>query len=98
MDRFLKDGKHIGGVWNDLKKGARMDQRLMQQDMEERWEELAGPLVARHTRSINFYKNKLTLYLDSAPLKQEVNVRKQGLMEKINQGLGQDFVKEIEVR
>ena len=98
MDRFLRDGKHIKGVWSDFMKKSKLNQKLQEHEITSRWEELAGSLVARHTSNISLYKNILTIQLDSAPLKAEVNSRKTSLMAKINSGLDSAFVEEIIIR
>ena len=88
MDRFLEDGKPLKNVLGDLMKKSHLDQKLLKMELTDRWEELAGSLVARHTLELSVFKDKLTIRLDSAPLKQEVNYRKKALLDKINLGLG----------
>ena len=98
MDRFLQDGKTLKQVMGDLMKKSHMDEKLLGMELKERWEEVAGSLVARHTTELSFVKNKLTIRLDSAPLKQEIGYRKQALIEKINKGMGKVVVTEIVIR
>lgn len=98
MDRFLRDGKSIKGVWNDFMKKSNLNRKLVEQEINSRWEELAGPLVARHTTKLNFYNDKLTVYLDSAPLKHEVSMRKSSLLAKVNKGLDGDVVDELIIK
>jgi predicted nucleic acid-binding Zn ribbon protein len=95
MDRFLRDGKRIDGVWNDFMKKSKLNEKLIEFEITARWEELAGSLVARHTSSLRFSKEKLFIILDSAPLKQEINMRKRELIEKVNLGLGATLIQEI---
>ena len=78
MDRFLRDGKRIDGVWNDFMKKSKMNEKLVEFEITSRWEELAGPLVARHTSSLRFAKEKLFIILDSAPS------NKRSACEKVN--------------
>lgn len=98
MDRFLRDGKSIKGVWNDFMKKSNLNRKLVEQELNVRWEELAGSLVARHTTNLNFYEGKLTIYLDSAPLKQEVSMRKSSLVKKLNDGLKSSLITEVVIR
>ncbi len=98
MNRFLRDGKSIGGVWNDYMKNSKLNRKMIEHDITVRWEELAGSLVARHTNHINYYENKLTIYLDSASLKQEVLMRKDSLIERINTNLNSELIKDIIIR
>ena len=98
MNRFLRDGKSIKGVWGDFMKKSNLNRKLIEQELNVRWEELAGSLVARHTVKLNFFEGKLTVYLDSAPLKQEVNMRKSSLMKRINDGLNNPLITEVAIR
>lgn len=98
MDRFLEDGKSIKGVWDGFMKKSHLNRKLVEHDLMARWEELVGSLVANHTIKINYFKRKLTIYLDSAPLKQELNSRKEMLCERINTGLNRKIVDEIIIR
>jgi hypothetical protein len=66
--------------------------------LNDRWEEVAGSLVARHTSELSIIKSKLTIRLDSSPLKQEVSYRKKALIDKINKGMGRVVVTEIFIR
>lgn len=98
MDRFLRDGKSIKGVWNDFMKKSNLNRKLIEQELTVRWEELAGTLVARHTNKLNFFEGKLTIYLDSAPLKQEISMRKSALIKKINDAMKASLITEIVIR
>lgn len=98
MDRFLQDGKTLKQAMDDLMKKSHMDEKLMGMELKDRWEEVAGSLVARHTTELSFFKNKLTIQLDSAPLKQEIGFRKKALLDKINKGMGKVVVTEIVIR
>lgn len=95
MDRFLQDGKSIKQAMDELLKKSHIDEKLLGMEVKQRWEELSGSLVARHTLNLSIYKNKLYIQLDSAPLKQEISYRKQALIDKINKGMGKVVVAEI---
>ena len=97
-DRFLEDGKTLKQVLGDLMKKSHMDEKILVIELKDRWEELAGSLVARHTLELSIFKSKLTIRLDSAPLKQEVNYRKKALLDKINNGMGKIVVTEIVIK
>jgi predicted nucleic acid-binding Zn ribbon protein len=95
MDRFLQDGKTLKQAMDELMKKSHMDQKLLQMELKDRWEEIAGSLVARHTIELSVFKKKLTIRLDSAPLKQEINYRKKALLDKINNGMGKVVISEL---
>ncbi len=98
LDRFLQDGKTLKQVMDELMKKSHMDEKLLSMELNDRWEEVAGSLVARHTSELSIIKSKLTIRLDSSPLKQEVSYRKKALIDKINKGMGRVVVTEIFIR
>ena len=60
MDRFLQDGKTLKQAMDELMKKSHMDEKLLGMELKDRWEEVAGSLVARHTTELSFNKNKLS--------------------------------------
>ena len=59
------------------------------------WEKLMGITVAKHTKDLIIKDHKLYIYTDVAPLKNELSYNKTLLIEKINQHLEENFIKEI---
>lgn len=97
-ERFLEDGKPIKEVFGDFMKKLRMEDKLLEIELTENWEEIAGSLVARHTTELSFRNEKIILRLDSAPLKQELTYNKSALIDKINRSIGRKAIKELELR
>ena len=59
------------------------------------WEKLMGKTVAKHTNDLIIKDGRLYIYTDVAPLKNELSYNKQLLIEKINQYLEENFIREI---
>lgn len=75
-----------------------LEEKLVEVDAIEAWEQLVGPSISKHTRHV-YVKNKtLIIKLDSAPLKQELSYKKSTIVEKINKLLGKDWIKEVVIR
>ena len=62
------------------------------------WKELMGEMVAGYTSSIKVSGNKLILVITSGPLKHELAYNKDKLIQKINERMGEDYIKEIIIR
>jgi predicted nucleic acid-binding Zn ribbon protein len=63
------------------------------------WNKLMGQAIANYTRDIQLSKNGvLLLYINSAPLKQELSLAKEKIMQLLNQELGEEAVKEVLIR
>lgn len=62
------------------------------------WKELMGDMIDRYTSSITVTNHKLILVITSGPLKHELAYGKDKLIEKINERMGDDYIKEIIIR
>ena len=56
---------------------------------------IVGDLISRLTWSVKFKDGVLTAQLASAALRQELFYRRNSLVEKINESLGRNVVREI---
>lgn len=65
--------------------------------VKKAYEEIAGELISKLTTSISFAGGVMTLRISSAALRQEITMRRSNLMEKINEKIGRELVKEIKV-
>ena len=64
----------------------------------QNWEKLFGKTIAKYTLKIFVNKGRLFLTITSAPLRQELMYSREKLMERINEAIEKDFIKEIIVR
>jgi predicted nucleic acid-binding Zn ribbon protein len=63
--------------------------------VEANWEQIMGKPIAARTISVNVKNQKLYLKLDSAPLKKELLMAKNKMIELINKSAQNEIVKEI---
>jgi hypothetical protein len=66
--------------------------------IEDVWEEVMGKTVAKYTDKIQIINH--TLYISStvAPLKNELLYQKEKIIERVNEALGENVVKEVVVK
>ena len=62
------------------------------------WRETNMPYVVDRTRKVTFRDGKLMLFIDSAPLKQELFNSRDQIRDKVNKALDSDIVQEIVIR
>ncbi|GAB1449368.1 MAG: DUF721 domain-containing protein [Bacteroidetes bacterium] len=84
----------IQGFLKDNKLGKQLKEANLISD----WEKIAGPLISRHTRKMYVNQGKLYLYMDSAPLKQELHYQRSQLLSLVNEYFGDAYVDEVIVR
>jgi len=69
--------------------------KLNEAKLTERWEEIVGKMVGKHTRNLYIKNNKLYVKLDSSVVRQEMMYAKTVIIEKVNAELGGRYVDEI---
>jgi hypothetical protein len=72
--------------------------QLREVQIEELWAKTMGPTIGAMTRKLELRGSELTIYVDSAPLRQELSFGKDRIQQFLNEGLGGDFVKSIQVK
>ncbi len=80
---------------NKMLEQSQWKERYMAEKVKLDWEKLMGITVAKHTKDLIIKDHKLYIYTDVAPLKNELSYNKTLLIEKINQHLEENFIKEI---
>lgn len=76
-----------------------LDEKLLETEMYARWEELAGRAINLKTSKLAFKDGVLTVFLTSSVLRNELSLRKSGLLEHINQRMaGKVKIRELRFR
>jgi predicted nucleic acid-binding Zn ribbon protein len=73
----------------------RLKSKLNQTRIRSHWEDLMGPSIVHYTREIKMGRKKLYIYLDSAPLRQELSMGREKIRKMLNERLGEEYIKEV---
>ena len=90
--RLLRDA--IGALFQN--KG--LQEGIDKVEVRNSWPILMGSMIATHTKSIELKEGKLTIELDSAPLRHELGFSKEKIKDLLNEHLGKQVVKEVVLR
>ena len=63
--------------------------------IEEAWKSEMGTMICSYTQKIRFKDGVLTVYLLSAPLRNELSMSKDKVIQLINKACKQDVVKSV---
>lgn len=85
----------IGDVIKKFLRERGLEERIEEVDINERWEEIAGPLIAKHTKSLQIKNKVMTLKVNSAALRHTLSFSRSEFIEKINTAVGKEIVKEL---
>lgn len=85
----------IGDVLKEFLKQNHLDKKLLHALVMQEWENIVGPLFAKHTKSMHFYEKKLVLEIESPSLRNELLMQKSVIIDKVNKVAGEDLITEI---
>ena len=88
----------VGEALNHLLEKSLWKPKINELRMRDEWETIVGKTISRYTRNINLFNKVLTIYSDVAPLKQELHLGKEQLIQRINEYFGERVVEDILVR
>lgn len=66
--------------------------------IEDVWEQLMGKTIAKYTDKIQIYGSTLYITTTVAPLKQELLYQKEQIVQRVNEALGDNTVKEVVIK
>lgn len=70
-------------------------EKMDELDITTGWDEAVGPMIARHTKTVRLRKGRLSVKVDSAPLRHELSFMREALLEILNRRAGRKVVLEI---
>ncbi len=92
-----KDIKPLGKVLEELVQVYRLSSKVKEVNLNNSWEKIVGPLIARKTEKLVLKNGVLHVTLNSAPLKQELEYSKTQILELIDEHFGKGYVKELAI-
>ena len=81
IDAFLKD--------------ARMEQKFGHEHIKLAWAEIMGAPIAKRTTKLFVKNNKLYIELNSAPLKQELMMSREKVLERVHEFAGGKSIQQV---
>ncbi len=76
----------------NLKTGYRLSR------IQTAWPRIFGPTVALYTRSMTIDRRRLFIAIESAPLRDRLSRMREELRVRLNEELGEEYLKEVVVR
>lgn len=74
----------------------RIQQPFNESYLLQHWEDIMGVSIAKRTSKMFIKNKKLYVYLNSAPLKQELNMAKSKVVELLNKEVGDKVIDDVE--
>ncbi len=90
-NRPLKDWLYV------FAQSPQLRAKLYQTRVEKMWLELMGPVISGYTSRIKLDDHVLLLFIDSSSLKSELTIMRENIRTRINERLGEEYIKEVRV-
>jgi len=97
MARY-SDSKHIKEILKQVMKQNGLNQGIAENSVISSWKEIVGERINKSTENIYINKKILFVKIRSAIAKNEINLIKTALVEKINQRVGFNVITKIVIR
>ena len=76
----------------------RLQSNLHETKIRTLWANTMGKTIATYTSNISVRKNVLYLTILSAPLRQELSFSKDKIKKRMNDELGEEFIREVVIK
>jgi hypothetical protein len=86
---------NIGSIIEQMFKRYKIDTKQKEMRIKKDWEELFGPLIAKHTHEIKLVEKTLYIKVSNAPLKNEIFLQRQLVIGKVNEYYGEVWIEKI---
>ncbi len=85
-------------VLKELLDAYRLKPKLDETRIRDAWATVMGAAIARYTQEIRLRRGKLTVVISSSVLRQELHFGRDKIRTNMNEALGEELIKEVEVR
>ncbi len=94
-----RDPIRIGAVIEEFfTSSPTIARKIAEARIPELWPQLVGSLIASYTTKIEVGKGRMTVYLASSVVRNEVFMRREALRQALNQATGQDIIRVLIVK
>ncbi len=83
---------------NQFLKHSRLKTGIQAVRIEALWEEIMGKTIAKYTDKIQVIGTTLFITSTVAPLKNELLYQKEKIIERINEALGDNVIKDVVIK
>jgi predicted nucleic acid-binding Zn ribbon protein len=85
----------LGDVIRQWLKQSNMEEKITEVRINASWEKVMGSDIQKLTEKLVYRKRILTVYLRSAPLREELSMAKTKIVQMINKEAGSNVVDEV---
>ena len=88
----------IGDALKEFLKKSRLKSGVQALQIQDIWESIMGKTIANYTEKIQIVNGTLYITTSVAPLKNELIYQKKKIIERVNEALGENAIREVVVK
>ncbi len=79
-------------------KKSRLKSGMQALQINDVWENIMGKTIARYTDKLQIINGTLIIKTNVGPLKQELLYQKEKIIARVNEALGENVIKEVQIQ
>ncbi|MEO6330693.1 MAG: DUF721 domain-containing protein [Ginsengibacter sp.] len=88
----------IGDALKEFLKKSKLKGGIQALQIEDAWGKIMGKTIARYTDKLEIVNQTLFISSAVAPLKNELLYQKEKIIERVNEELGEDVIKQVVIK
>ena len=92
------NGAPLKDVLHQFIEQYRLRGKLTEVSVFDTWKKVMGNTIGTRTEKIAFQKGVLYVKVNSAPLRSELNMQKQKVLDLMNEAMGADSIKDVVIK
>lgn len=92
------EAQPLKAVMHQLIEQYRLGGKLTEVKIASTWNEVMGRTISSRTEKVAYQNQTLYVKIDSAPLRQELNLRKEKVITLMNEVLKTDAIKNVVIK
>ncbi|MBN2253407.1 MAG: DUF721 domain-containing protein [Kosmotogaceae bacterium] len=88
----------IGQIFDDLVRSSGLFRKIRVFELNEDWEEIVGEPIANHSSIVDFADGTLIIRVDDGMWLNEMKLRENIFLERMNSAIGVETIKRIRFR
>jgi ketopantoate reductase len=98
MSSRNSDTENVKNVFQRFIDENQINQKFDEARISEIWQKVMGNAIHNRTTKIFLSNYKLFIYVNSAPLRNNLHYEKDRIVKMLNEQMGKDVIKEVVVR
>ncbi|HET9572066.1 MAG TPA: DUF721 domain-containing protein [Bacteroidales bacterium] len=93
-----REAQPLSEILGESLKNLQIDGKIHETRVLDAWSEVVGPIITAHTNNKYVSRKVLYVQMDTPIIRNELQMMRQSLVEKLNQAAGADTIKDIVFR